>query len=118
MATISTAISSPGYQTLLDAILAAVDICNQPGKSSPTEKARSVGGFALAVLWRLETIATRRGISAAPGADHAAAPGAEGLTRTQSTSIRARWPWARASRRSRVTSGASRASASATYMAS
>ncbi len=40
MATISTAISSPGYQTLLDAILAAVDICNQPGKSSPTEKAR------------------------------------------------------------------------------
>lgn len=52
MGTISTAIPSPEYQPLLDAILAAADICKQPGQPPEAEDAQRVGAFALVVLSR------------------------------------------------------------------
>lgn len=49
--TVSTAIPAPEYQPLLDAILAAADICNRPGPP-PSQDNESVAGFARVVLAR------------------------------------------------------------------
>lgn len=52
MGTISTAIPSPEYQPLLDAVHAAADICEHPRPAPQDGDARSVGAFGLHALAR------------------------------------------------------------------